>query len=178
MLVEGTAQSPQVVARHIVELSDPHLPAAKQPYHASTGLARKLDSPELHRLVADIHAYARKSVAELLDRVASSDRRLSGAGIAVGSEIDPVRIGNPHVRAHANEGRLFRTVVQGALSDRSIPSSTFVERELSSLATQRLGQSEEVLKRRLIELGRPLGGSWRRDDKMAVLAAWLVLASS
>lgn len=178
MLVEGTAESPQVVARHIVELSDPDVPAARQPYHASTGLARELDSPELHRLIADIQAYARNSVAELLHRVTSPDRRLSGAGIAVGSEIDPARIGNPHVRAHANEGRLFRTVVQDALADRSLPSSIFVERELPGLATQRLGQSEAALKRRLTELGRPLGGSWRRDDKMAALAAWLVLASS
>lgn len=177
MLVEGTAESPQVVARRIVELSDPDVPAARQPYHASTGLARELDSPELHRLIADIQAYARNSVAELLNRIASSGRRLAGAGIAVGSEIDPARIGNPHVRAHANEGRLFRTVVQGALAERSLPSSIFVERELPGLAAQRLGQSEAALKRRLTELGRPLGGSWRRDDKMAALAAWLVLAS-
>lgn len=177
VLVETTATTSRVLERHIIELSDPGVPAARQPYHASTGLAREPDSPELLRLIASIESYARGALASLLDGVSRSERRLRGAGIVVGSDIDPARIGNPHVRAHANEGRLFRNVVANALGERSLPCTIFVERDLFSAATPVLGHSDAALKRLLAELGRPLGGPWRRDDKLATLAAWLVLAS-
>jgi len=178
VLVEGTAASPRVLDRHIVELSDPDVPAARQPYHASTGVSREPDSPELHRLIAGIESYARHSLISLMNRVAPPDRRLRGAGIAVGSDIDPARIGNPHVRTHASEGRLFRSVVANTLVERSLPCTIFVERDLPSTATRVLGHPDAALKRLLTELGRPLAGSWRRDDKMATLAAWLVLSSA
>jgi hypothetical protein len=113
-----------------------------------------------------------------MNRVAPPDRRLRGAGIAVGSDIDPARIGNPHVRAHASEGHLFRSVVANTLVERSLPCTIFVERDLPSTATRVLGHPDAALKRLLTELGRPLAGSWRRDDKMATLAAWLVLSSA
>jgi hypothetical protein len=177
VLVEGTAATPRVLERHVVTLSDPDVPEARQPYHASTGVARETNSPELRRLIAGVESYARGSLAAFFDRVASLDCRPCGGGIAAGSDIDPAKIGNPHVRAHASEGRLFRGVVESALRERGLPCRIFVERDLPATGTTILGHPDTTLRRLLTELGRPLAGSWRRDDKMATLAAWLVLAS-
>jgi hypothetical protein len=39
-----------------------------------------------------------------------------------------------------------------------------------------LARLEDDLKRALIGLGRSLGGPWRAEEKLAALAAWMVLA--
>ncbi len=46
------------------------------------------------------------------------------------------------------------------------------------LAAQRLELPEPELRRRLANLGRPVAGPWRAEQKCAALAAWLVLAGS
>src|SRR5207245_3994796 len=99
----------------------------------------------------------------------------SGVGVVVGSDIDPKRIANPHIRAHASEGRLFRTVVERAAKRHALRSVTTVERDMMPLATVVLGRSEGALKRAVTDLGGPAPGPWRAEAKMAALAAWLVL---
>jgi hypothetical protein len=42
------------------------------------------------------------------------------AAFVVGSQIDPAEIANSHVRAHASEGRLFRSAVEDTLHDHEI----------------------------------------------------------
>jgi hypothetical protein len=39
-----------------------------------------------------------------------------------------------------------------------------------------LSQSEDKLKRTVLEIGRLQNGPWRADEKIAALAAWLSLA--
>lgn len=177
VIVTGPKAAPRVLERLIVELSDPEVPAARQPYHAATGLAREEGSAELLGLLAGVESYAQRSLAQLLDRPAPSDHRLCAGGLAVGSDIDPARIGNPHIRAHASEGRLFRRVIETALRDRRLPCTVFVERNLPGITAGVLGHGDRALKQVLTELGRSVEGSWRRDDKMAALAAWLALAA-
>ena len=53
---------------------------------------------------------------------------------------------------------------------------TTVERELLPLAAVALDQSEAAVKRAVTALGDPAPGPWRAEQKMAALAAWLVLA--
>ena len=92
-----------------VEISDPDVPDSKQPYHAGFGTARDAGD-ELKRLVSLVKTYGRKSVTALL-REYQKQATLRGAGVIVGSLIDPQTIGNDHIRIHAMEGQLFRTVV-------------------------------------------------------------------
>ncbi len=103
--------------------------------------------------------------------------RLRGAGVVVGSLIDPERIANTHIRIHACEGRLFRSVIEDAARRCGVAYVLWRERDLYSLATGRLGQSAEELRDMLKALGRGVAGSWRAEEKAAALAAWLVLAS-
>lgn len=87
---------------------------------------------------------------------------------------DPHSIANPHIRAHALEGQLFRTTLAAALRARGIRSAVFRERDIYAAATKSHGRSPEQIKRALVALGnstRP----WRGEQKLAALAAWLVV---
>ncbi|MGH7534593.1 MAG: hypothetical protein ACREMG_03305 [Gemmatimonadales bacterium] len=107
----------------------------------------------------------------------SDSARLCGIGIVIASATDPDRITNPHIRAHASEGRLFRTVVEQAAAHCDLGSRTLLERELLAGAAEALGKSAADLRRAVTVLGRSLGGPWRADEKAAALAAWLLLGS-
>src|SRR2546422_7685546 len=95
------------------------------------------------------------------------------AGLVVGSVIDPTRIANDHIRAHALEGRLFRTVLERAVRSFRLPCAVIVERRAYATAADRFKRRENDVKRAVTELGRAIEGPWRADEKTAALAAWV-----
>ena len=111
----------------------------------------------------------------LLRQYADAGHEVCGAGIVVGSLIDPRTIGNEHIRIHALEGQLFRTVVQNSLSRHRVPCSVWRERDLSGVAGRQLRTTEGALRNTMLSLGRGVPGSWRAEQKAAALAAWIVL---
>jgi hypothetical protein len=95
--------------------------------------------------------------------------------LVVGSVIDPATIANDHIRAHALEGRLFRTALERAARSRRLVCSVVVERSLYATAAATLKRPASRVKRTVSALGRALGGPWRADEKTATVAAWLAL---
>jgi hypothetical protein len=175
VLLAGPATSPRVVDSRRVDLSDPADPESRQPYHAGFGTARAA-GPELSRSIAAVKRFGRQSVTGLLRHYQTSGHPLRGAGVVVGSFIDPERIANDHIRIHALEGRLFRGVVEDAAAERGLSCSIWRERDLRALAPGILRRPELALRATLAELGRELEGPWRAEQKAAAVAAWLVLA--
>jgi hypothetical protein len=171
--VSGSAAAPVVVARRIVELSDPDNPRTRQPYHADVGTAQE-DQREIARLTAIIERAANASVASLLAGDPFVGRRCRGA-LVVGSVIDPARVGNLHIRAHASEGRLFRTVLERALKERGVPCSVFVEKSLGGQAAKALARPQDQIRKVVGRLGDRIDGPWRAEEKAAATAAWMVL---
>ena len=190
--LRGPASAPQAVARRIVELSDPDASETRQPYH--DGFYREQnDTGEIARRVAIVKRCARKSVAGLLDDLWKEHEALSRAtiarlkgsrtsrqarlraGLVVGSVIDPEQIGNLHIRAHASEGRLFRTVLEDALRSNGIECDVMIEKQLAAKAAEGLGRRDGDIKRVIAALGKTLGGPWRSDEKAAATAAWLMI---
>jgi hypothetical protein len=176
VLLTGPIEAPVVRDAAVIELSDPMIPASKQPYHAGMGVARK-EGPALDRLLASINAYSQRSLAALLNRYGTITHSLLEAGVVVGSDCDPATITNPHIRVHSAEGRLFRTVVEQALAHRGIPSSTYVESMLLAHAARVLRRSPVQLKEAVARLRPVAAERWRAEEKIAALAAWLLLAS-
>lgn len=175
VLLAGPAGAPTVTERSQVALSDPALPHSRQPYHAETGVAQT-DSAVLAGLIEIVQRCARRSVAQLLDRHRAAGYRLLGAGIVVGSDAPPEGITNPHIRAHACEGRLFRKALEDGLREGDVLCSVVVERTLYRTAAALLNGSEASVKQAATALGRGRFRGWRSDDKAATVAAWLVLA--
>jgi len=175
VLLSGPARAPAVAERSEVALSDPAVPQSRQPYHAATG-AGQTDRDVLARLIEVVHRCARHSVAQLLDRHRTAGYRLAGAGIVVGSDTPPEGIANPHIRAHACEGRLFCIALEGGLQQCGVTCTVVIERALYPTAATLLSASEASVKQAVTALGRGRFPRWRVNDKAATLAAWLVLA--
>jgi len=172
--LRGPAAAPGAIAREVVELSDPEVAETRQPYHHGFSTLEE-DQRQIAKRVKIVERCATRSVAALL-----RDARLDGftcrsAGLVVGSVIDPATVGNPHIRAHASEGRLFRTVLESALQAHGIACEVMVEKQLAAKATAGLKRGDAEIRNVVTGFGKALGGPWRADEKAASTAAWLVL---
>ena len=177
VLLMGPVTSPRVVDSRRVDLSDPAIPESRQPYHAGFGTARDV-GPELSRSIAAVKRFGRQSVSGAIRDYQTVGHRVRGAGVVVGSLIDPERIANDHIRIHALEGQLFRGVVQDAAARNSLSCSIWRDRDLYALAAGILKRPERALRDALAALGREVDGPWRAEQKAAALAGWLVLAGA
>lgn len=183
--LSGSASAPVVLARRIVELSDPAVPETRQPYHAGltrrspqakAGFYKQEDDPrELARRVGIVERCAKRSMGLLLKDDCLAGLRCRHASLVVGSVIDPSRVGNLHIRAHASEGQLFRTVLADALRTYEIECEVVVEKALPERAVKELRRTQAEIARVVAALGKTVGGPWRAEEKAASLAAWLVL---
>ena len=173
VLIGGTRSSPRLIDSRRVEMSDPGIPDATQPYHAGFGTARDAGA-ELTRLVASVRRYGLKSVSAVI-REYQKGASVGAAGVVVGSLIDPGTIGNDHIRIHAMEGQLFREVLIDAAERSGVTVSVWRERDLYAAAAKQLRIAEKVLKKTLTALGESADGGWRAEQKAAALAAWMLL---
>jgi hypothetical protein len=125
-----------------------------------------------------VRSVSQQSLTRLFKRYQQKGFRITDAALVVGSQIDPAAIANPHIRAHALEGRLFRSVIQQSLQDHGIRSDVLLERDAYSDVAARLKRSTVDVKRAIQDLGRSMpakGGPWREEQKLAALAALFVL---
>jgi hypothetical protein len=106
VLLAGPAQSPQVLDRRIVDLSDPAIPETRQPYHAGMGTLEE-DGAKIKQRIKVIQRITNRSVTKLIEDYRDMGCKLQGAALVVGSLIEPASIKKPHIRAHALEGQLF-----------------------------------------------------------------------
>jgi hypothetical protein len=173
VLVTGSAADPVVTRSCRVQISDPDIPDTTQPYHAGFGTARDAGD-ELMRLVSAVKSYGRKSIDRLL-REFEDGHRIRGVGVVVGSLIDPQSIANDHIRIHAMEGRLFRTVVIDAAEARGLRCHVRRERDLHGDAAAVLTLTEPAIRKTITAIGRGIDGGWRAEQKAAALSAWILL---
>ena len=174
VLIGGTPPNPRLIDSRRVEISDPGIPDAKQPYHAGFGTARDA-GVELKRLVSSVRSYGRKSIAAVL-RDYQKRASVAAAGVVVGSLVDPQTIGNDHIRIHAMEGQLFREVLIDGAERNGVACSVWRERDLYAAAAKQLNTTDTVLKKMLTALGENADGGWRAEQKAAALAAWMLLS--
>jgi hypothetical protein len=175
VLLKGSARSPQVCDVRHIDLSDARLPETKQPYHAAMGKL-ETDTSKIDQRVQVVRRIAQKSIATLLSSHRQNGYRVRRAALVVGSEIDPASITNPHIRAHAFEGKLFRSVLERALHQHRIRTEVFTERDAYDKAAIALKKTNENVRRVIQNFGRATEGPWRTEQKLAALAAWVGLS--
>jgi len=172
--VRGPASAPSVVARRVVELSDPQVAGTRQPFHHDL-FTHETDPHALDARVQIVKACAKRAVAALLEDETFAKERCRSAALVVGSVIDPAHVGNPHIRAHASEGRLFREVLRDALESHGVACDVVVEKELAAKAAASLRCGDGEIRSVVARFGRQAGGPWRADEKAASTAAWMTL---
>ena len=175
VLLVGPVKLPRVIDRRVLKLSDPAAPQSSQPYHAVLEMSEEKGRQVLERLVNAVQSFTKRSVTELLRDYRNAGCDVRSAVLVVGSEIDPASIKNPHIRAHALEGRLFRTTLADAVCSYGLQCSAMIEKEAYSKASSVLRRPEDDLKRVVSALGRSLRMPWRADEKTAAVAAWMAL---
>jgi hypothetical protein len=174
VVLAGHSKSPTVVARRVVDLSDPDAPETRQPYHDRT-FKEEHDARKIARRVTIVKRCAKKSMNALVEEACGTAEKHARAALVVGSVLDPAKIGNPHIRAHAHEGRLFRVVVEDALRSHGIECDVIVEKQLATKAAADLQRPDAEIKRALAAFGKTIGGPWRAEEKAAATAAWIAM---
>ena len=174
VLLTGSAGSPQFFDARRIDLSDPRLPETRQPYHAAMGKL-EVDPTKINRRVSVVRSIAQQSIATLHAGYRGEGYAISRASLVVGSQIDPDSIANAHIRAHAFEGQLFRSVLEEVLQTCGIRTGIVIERNAYAQAAAKLKESNENVRRMIQNFGRAVQGPWRAEQKLAALAAWVAL---
>jgi hypothetical protein len=119
--------SPRLGTRRTLDLCDPAIPASRQPYHA----VMQADGCDAQRIETELRAMVQKAtqqaVSQAMDDARKDGLSIAGVGLVVGSQIDPSRIANEHIRAHAREGQLFRTALVDSFK-RAMPIAGWISR--------------------------------------------------
>ncbi len=176
VVLEGPVESPSLWKRQELILADFRTQATWQPYHPVMDLPWEEAEIAVRKTALAIHAAARRALGELVRQVSAAGLKLCGVGVVGGSALDPARIGNPHIRAHAAEGRLYRKALETAAQARRVSASFFTERNVYEGAARVLKRGTATLKGSVSGLGGKAVRPWRADEKAAALAAWIVLA--
>ncbi len=172
VLIAGDPGGIRFLARARLLLSDPKVPKSTQPYHRGFGALQK-DARILRRLTGVVRASALSSLRDCVRENEARGHRPRAVALVVGSTIDPERIGNEHIRAHAEEARLFRTALENAAKRLRLRVTVIRERDLPAA----VGASLDPRATRVAAaLSKQAGKPWRADEKLATLAAWLALA--
>lgn len=175
VLLTGPASAPKLIQCRAVLLSDPKTPQSKQPYHAAFELPEREAKAVVRKLTKVVADAARKSVRELLYEAIELQYEVRGAGLVVGSLVDPATLHNEHIRAHGLEGQLFRTALEDVLRKHEISCNVLLEKTAYTTASPALRKSAEETKKCIAGMSESHEGSWRAEEKLAALAAWVAL---
>ena len=175
VLLRGPVKSPVVLKRGELILADSNEPDTWQPYHVLMDLPWNEAEEAVRGTAKLIRKAASKAIREWAREAVTSGLDLWGVGLVAGSLQDPSKIGNPHIRAHAAEGRLYREALEKGADGLNLFRCCFTEDDLYEAAASELGLSVAVLKAQASELGHAVGSPWRADEKAATIAAWVVL---
>ena len=173
-MLTGSARSPQLCDVQRIDLSDPRLPETRQPYHAAMGRL-EIDTKKISGRVDMVRSITEKSIAKLLAGYRQQNFTIKRAALVVGSQIDPHSVANAHIRAHALEGQLFRSVLRESLHAHRILSNVLIERDAYARAAVQLKQSNENVRGVIQKFGRDTEAPWRAEQKLAAIAAWVAL---
>lgn len=168
---------PAVLESLRITLSDSRDPQTLQPYHASSGTLEQHPAT-IRRRIQMVRSATRASVQELLEVAEQHAVRVARAGMVVGSLTDPATVRHPHMRAHALEGQLFRTVLSEALEGVGVACLFLVEQGALPAGVAALGRSAPSVRAALCRPGKEGSRPWRSEQKLATLAAWMALTGS
>ena len=175
VVLRGSGDSPQLVSRSEISLTDPRMPATFQPYHEVMELPWDEAQREAKPFVRAIEKVAERALTQLVHDLRAQGLTVIGVGIVGSLDRDLAKIGNYHIRAHAAEGMLFRRVLELAALSNKMSHRTFGEKTLGAQAAAELQVSAAQLNKHLKSIGQDAGPPWRTDQRTAAIAAWIML---
>jgi len=153
----------EFICREEMTLSDA---STRQPYHDVMELPWTDSLIAVKPAIATIEKIAATELRRLIDSVESRGYEVVTIAVVGPADRKLERIGNPHIRAHAAEGVLFRQVIETAARAHRVASMLFVEPAKELSAKQ---------KKTIDEMKKIAGSPWRAEEKSAAMAACAVL---
>ena len=153
---------------------------ASQPYHA----ARNLQLPEAELFLANAftaaHTTASRALRQLMDVLHAQKYRVTGCAILMSAARPLPRLEKilaAHPLLHTAEGQFFRDAFAKACESNAIPVTKIKERDLEIALQEKFCRHAAQIKNKVHLAARPLGPPWTTDQKLATLAALLLLSS-
>lgn len=171
----------EVIERRHIVVAKANVPGAKQPYHYAEHLGFKQAEEYIASCSAASAQVASDAVREILSQLNTGEYCVQGSAILTASgrtlpSLD--RILASHALIHTAEGEFFRNIVRRACEQAGLPVTCFRERELEECTKKTFGRQANLVTQRIATFGKRLGAPWTQDEKLASLAAILVLAAS
>jgi hypothetical protein len=177
--VAGKAAAIEVIDRCRLEIIDPGTNGTAQPFHFAEKLALDKAQEHVTRCAAASRTLATAALRQVAGKLESQGYKIAGVAILLSSGRPlPVfeKILASHALIHAAEGEFFRQAFRDAAGALKIPVAAIRERELETKLKSAWGKGAPGLQQKIAGFGRTLGPPWTADQKLAALAAALVLA--
>lgn len=168
--VAGKLGSVQVLDLRRIVIADIRAPGANQPYH----FAEKLELGAAEKHLESCAAISERLALSAIGDFVKELKRYEIAGAAVllasGRQLPSLPdILRSHALIHTAEGEFFRRVVRQACERLGIGVTGIRERELG------VGSALQL---EIAGLGKIVGPPWTQDQKMAAVAAMMVLSNA
>ena len=168
-----------MIDRRRIEIADPKITGSMQPYHAAEGLELDRARKYLERCEEGSRLRASKALQEVRDDLRRDGRETVGCGLllASGRPLPPLaEVLASHARIHTADGEHFREALSKAAASLNLPVAPVPEKEIWARAAVDLGTPIADLERLVNAVGKTVGPPWTKDQKLAALSGWLVLA--
>ena len=175
VVLGGPAGAPVVLHKTEIKLMDPKVPATAQPYHVIMDMPGPQWPKAVSKSAQAIERVAAKALAKMIKELEANGNKVTGVGVVGAPDRDLARIGNPHIRAHAGEGILFRRVLEVGAEANRLKWRSFSDRDFDQAAAAVVGGDYSKMKRKVDDLRQSVSAPWRADEKQAAMAAWVVL---
>ncbi|HEX6703179.1 MAG TPA: hypothetical protein VF169_00355 [Albitalea sp.] len=171
----GPVASPRLVHRGELLMWAKDDPLTIQPHHAVMALPWAQAVVDVQPSVRAIERLAVDALRRLLHELEAVCGSIGVIAVVGSMGRDPGLIANPHIRAHAAEGQLYRQVLETAAGTCGVAAMSFSPRTLADAAALRLGMSAQALAAQVQALGKGKVHPWRVDERQATCAAWAAL---
>lgn len=179
--VSGKPGVEEVIERRRIEITDPKMAGAIQPYHYAENMEIKRAEQHIAKCAAASGRLALAALRELLQQLEEREYHVEGACILLSSgrplpELPQILAAHPLI--HTAEGEFFRQSFRSAFEAMKIQVTGIRERDLPDHAQKTFGKAAAKLQERIAGMGRAIRPPWTTDQKTAALAALIVLHSS
>ncbi|HWG39004.1 MAG TPA: hypothetical protein VN658_00540 [Candidatus Acidoferrales bacterium] len=178
--IAGAQGKEEVLLRRRLVIIDSKMSGAAQPYHYVVKKEIHTAETYLNRCVAESGQLAFKSFTRISAELHEEGFMLKAAVVLL-SSARPLpnleAILSSHALIHTAEGEFFRQVFRGAFEQMNIPVTGIRTCDLNGRALKTFAKVAPDIQKRIDGMGRSLGPPWTKDEKVAALAAAIVLAA-
>jgi hypothetical protein len=179
--VAGQSGAEEIIERRKVIIVDTKKPGAVQPYH----YVEEMDSTAAERHLTQCAIESKRLAREALDHISAELLKrgyaLAGTAILLSSarplpDLDEILAS--HALIHTAEGEFFRQAFRHAFESLELPVTGIRERDLEERTQEAFGKLAAQVRKNIDGMRRVLGPPWTQDEKMAALAASIVLVEA